>query len=194
MMDSSVDDNSASTPGRTLPPKDVIVRQARTTDAAALAQLCEATFRETFGTHNETHDMDAYIAEHFSEERIAAGLSASNARFFVADKRGRLVGYAKISWGRLPACISDTSSVEVERIYVSKDEQSTGVGTMLVSRCLIEADSRAAGSTWLGVWEHNPKAITYYESHGWEVVGERNFQLGSETQRDLVMSRAGTPA
>jgi ribosomal protein S18 acetylase RimI-like enzyme len=41
---------------------------------------------------------------------------------------------------------------------------------------------------WLGVWEHNPRAITFYRKFGLEVVGTHAFMLGLDRQRDLIMS------
>ena len=41
------------------------IREARVSDAAALAILAEATFRETFQSSNTKEDMDVHCAEHF---------------------------------------------------------------------------------------------------------------------------------
>jgi len=42
---------------------------------------------------------------------------------------------------------------------------------------------------WLGVWERNARAIAFYRKQGFEVVGEQEFMLGADRQRDLVMAR-----
>ena len=41
---------------------------------------------------------------------------------------------------------------------------------------------------WLGVWEHNPKAMAFYRRFGLEIVGTHAFMLGQDRQRDLIMS------
>jgi len=43
---------------------------------------------------------------------------------------------------------------------------------------------------WLGVWEHNPRAIAFYRKWGFEAVGEHVFVVGTDPQRDLVMTRS----
>jgi ribosomal protein S18 acetylase RimI-like enzyme len=43
---------------------------------------------------------------------------------------------------------------------------------------------------WLGVWEHNAKAIAFYRKFGFEAVGEHVFAVGSDMQRDLIMARS----
>ncbi|HEX7807692.1 MAG TPA: GNAT family N-acetyltransferase, partial [Thermoanaerobaculia bacterium] len=44
-------------------------------------------------------------------------------------------------------------------------------------------------SVWLGVWEHNPRAIAFYEKCGFRITGKHPFLLGSDLQTDLVMTR-----
>ena len=49
------------------------------------------------------------------------------------------------------------------------------------------AATLGANVVWLGVWEHNPRAIRFYEKHGFTTAGEQPF--GKDPQRDLVMVR-----
>jgi ribosomal protein S18 acetylase RimI-like enzyme len=49
------------------------------------------------------------------------------------------------------------------------------------------AAQQGATRVWLGVWEHNPRAIAFYEKFGLRVVGAHDFDLGGDLQRDLVM-------
>ena len=50
------------------------------------------------------------------------------------------------------------------------------------------ARARGARTLWLGVWEHNPRAMAFYRKFGLEVVGTHAFMLGLDRQRDLIMS------
>ena len=52
------------------------------------------------------------------------------------------------------------------------------------------ARERAADHLWLGVWEHNPRAIAFYRKYGFREVGEHVFQLGRDPQRDLILVRS----
>ncbi len=47
---------------------------------------------------------------------------------------------------------------------------------------------------WLGVWEHNPRAIAFYRKLGFVENGDHVFPLGDDPQRDIVMVRAVGPA
>ena len=55
---------------------------------------------------------------------------------------------------------------------------------------LHDAAKRGADGVWLGVWENNPRAIRFYAKWGIVEVGEHIFHVGSDAQRDILMSRA----
>ena len=60
------------------------------------------------------------------------------------------------------------------------------------------ARARGAQTVWLGVWEHNARAIAFYHKHGFEDVGSHEFVLGTDHQIDRLMARPltddGAPA
>jgi ribosomal protein S18 acetylase RimI-like enzyme len=59
-----------------------------------------------------------------------------------------------------------------------------------MSACIEELRQRGSDALWLGVWERNPRAISFYEKFGFVAVGERTFPLGGDPQRDIIMVRA----
>ncbi|HSU51405.1 MAG TPA: GNAT family N-acetyltransferase, partial [Segetibacter sp.] len=42
---------------------------------------------------------------------------------------------------------------------------------------------------FLGVWEHNKKAISFYEKLGFKKFGEHLFMLGKDAQTDWLMKK-----
>ncbi|HCX09280.1 MAG TPA: GNAT family N-acetyltransferase, partial [Hyphomonas sp.] len=42
---------------------------------------------------------------------------------------------------------------------------------------------------WLGVWEHNQKAIAFYAHQGFEPFGRHSFRLGDDVQIDVMMRK-----
>ena len=58
---------------------------------------------------------------------------------------------------------------------------------MLLNKAKEVALKNGASSMWLGVWEHNIKAITFYKKHGFSIFGERTFVLGTAHQNDFLM-------
>src|SRR5689334_4706743 len=68
------------------------------------------------------------------------------------------------------------------------------VDAALMEQCVATAREWGGHVLWLGVWERNSRAIAFYEKHGFQVVGEQPFLLGTDLQRDLVMARRLTNA
>jgi ribosomal protein S18 acetylase RimI-like enzyme len=78
---------------------------------------------------------------------------------------------------------------EVQRLYVAREFHGMGIARSLMLACLDEMNVVRSDVAWLGVWEHNPRAIAFYRKFGFAEVGEHIFPLGSDPQRDIVMAR-----
>ena len=62
-------------------------------------------------------------------------------------------------------------------------------GNHLMEACLNLARQGGHKVIWLGVWEHNPRAISFYEKWGFEKFGSHLFMLGNDLQTDLLMKK-----
>jgi ribosomal protein S18 acetylase RimI-like enzyme len=49
------------------------------------------------------------------------------------------------------------------------------------------AKSEGFTTLWLGVWEHNDRAIEFYKRQGFVDVGQHDFWLGKDRQIDRIM-------
>jgi ribosomal protein S18 acetylase RimI-like enzyme len=58
-----------------------------------------------------------------------------------------------------------------------------------MQHALAEAAGRGKDAVWLGVWEHNARAIRFYEQWDFHPAGTQPFLLGTDLQTDLVMVR-----
>lgn len=167
------------------------IRPATPDDLPALAVLAERTFRQAFGDANDPADFEAYAREAFSKDRLAKELADAMNTFVVVPGEidGELSAYAKVRRASTESCCRGQDPIELERIYVDQARIGRGVGALLMEHCLELAAREGHDSVWLGVWERNERAIAFYRRWGFEVVGEHDFQLGSDLQRDLVMER-----
>ena len=86
--------------------------------------------------------------------------------------------------------VSGSEPIEIQRIYVDPSVIGQGLGAILMQACLDEAEAHEYETIWLGVWEHNHRAIAFYEKWGFDTVGKQLFQLGSDEQTDVIMQRA----
>lgn len=172
-------------------PEPVDIRIATPADAEALAALAERTFRDTFAGDNAADDMEAYVGESFSPDRVRAELADGANTFLLAFVGGRHspAGYAKLRTGTAEPCVTGPAPVELQRIYVDRGAIGHGVGAALMRAGLEAAREAGHRTLWLGVWERNARAIAFYRQWAFATVGEHLFRLGSNDQRDLIMAR-----
>lgn len=165
------------------------LRPAVPADAAALAALAEATFRATFAAANTPADMDTHCRASYSAAIQARELADPAMATWLVEQAGQLIAFAQLRWGPAPACVEGRAAAEVQRLYVDRPWHGTGIAHALMAACLDTLRARGAETVWLGVWEHNPRAIAFYRKAGFLAVGEHVFRLGSDPQRDLIMAR-----
>ncbi len=168
---------------------EVKIRTGAIEDASLLAWLAEETFRDTFAQYNDPADMDAYIAESLTAERFAAEIADPSNVWFVAEADGEPAGYAKLRAGAAHESVAGDRPVELARLYARHRFHGEGVGRALIDACFEEARKQGAVTIWLGVWEHNARAIAFYRKCGFENCGATTFILGKDVQTDTVMSR-----
>jgi len=166
------------------------IRIARAADAAALSELAESTFRDAFGAQNTREDMDLHCQRSYRPEVQAAEIGDASLETFVAEDRGRLVGYAQVARRSQPACVPEPSAVELRRLYVRREHHGKGLAQELMEAVRTSAIATGSRLLWLGVWERNPRAIAFYRRCGFVEVGHQVFVLGTDPQRDLVMTLA----
>ncbi len=158
-------------------------------DASALAALAERTFRATFAMTNSAEHMQRHCARSYGEAIQAAEIADGRLRTLLARRGGELAGFAQLRLeGQPPACVPG-AALEIKRLYVDSPWHGQGVAAALMRALLALAVREGAERVWLGVWEHNPRAIAFYEKQGFRVVGAHDFDLGGDLQRDLVMEK-----
>lgn len=166
------------------------IRRANRHDAKQLSLLAEETFRDTFGAVNTPEDMATHCRTSYSEAVQAEEIANANMVTLLGEIEGRQVGFAQLRWGRAPSCVAAETPGEIQRLYVVSDCHGKGVARDLMHACLEELKRRGCDLAWLGVWERNPRAISFYKKWGFVEVGAQIFPLGSDPQRDIVMARS----
>lgn len=156
-------------------------------DAGLLTELGITIFRDTFATDNKQEDMDKYVAEEMNINKISAEISDPRNTFFIARLGSIAVGYAKIRDTKIPKELANKHPLEIERLYVMHEYHSRKIGAALMAHCITTARSRGYDVIWLGVWEHNHKAINFYKKWGFELFGAHAFILGNDRQTDVLM-------
>lgn len=157
-------------------------------DAPSLAMLAERTFRDTFGARNSPGNMDLHCAKAFGPEIQQQEIGDRGLVTTIAETDGQMVGYSQLRLLRTHPNVVAERPAELNRIYVLAEWQGRGVAGHLMQNARDTATRAGSDVLWLGVWEHNPKAMAFYRKFGLEIVGTNAFMLGEERQRDLVMA------
>jgi ribosomal protein S18 acetylase RimI-like enzyme len=166
------------------------IRRAHSGDARKLSEVAEATFRATFDAMNTIEHMELHCRRNYGEQIQAAEISNPEIVTLLGEHEGNLIGYAQLRWGEFPDCVSATRPGEIQRLYIIEDWHGKGVAQKLMNACIEEVKQRGSAAVWLGVWECNPRAISFYKKFGFVAAGEHTFPLGGDPQRDIVMVRA----
>jgi diamine N-acetyltransferase len=167
---------------------EVRIRAAVLADAAVLTELGERTFRDSFGADNRPEDMEAFLASHYRLELQAAELRDPRNLYLLAEVSGVPAGFALLRDGEREQGVQAERPLNLARLYVDRPFLGAKVGAALMARCLEEGRARGHDVLWLGVWEHNTRARAFYARWGFSEVGEMSFVLGSDPQRDLVLT------
>lgn len=158
-------------------------------DANLLADLGWRTFEEAFGADNSPEDMAAFRPTMYSPELQAAELADPATDFILAEAAGEAVGYLKLNHKPAPPAIQAHRPLQIDRLYIASAWTGRGLGDQLMQLSLQRAQQHQHDVVWLTVWEHNSRAIRFYQKYGFREVGELAFILGQDVQRDLYMQR-----
>ena len=164
-----------------------MIRVATENDAAALAELAAKTFHETFAADNRPEDLRLYMESAYGlSQQRAELLDPDITTLFVQDGED-LIGYAQIRSGVAPDCITGEAPIELARFYIAQPGQGRGFAQQLMKRVLSECRRRGGRTLWLGVWERNERAKSFYKKIGFVDVGSHIFMVGTDAQTDRVM-------
>lgn len=159
----------------------------RPADLPQLRQLAIKTFIDTYAAHNTPEVMADYLQEAFNEQQLLSELNSPERFYYCLKLGGQWVGYIKLNEGSAQTETRTDNVLELERIYVDPQYKGRGFGKSLLEQAIAVARERRKDRLWLGVWEHNPKAIGFYESQGFVKTGTHIFMIGGEAQTDWVM-------
>lgn len=166
---------------------DIKIQKVSMYDIAKLQTIGRQTFYETFSVGNTQENISKYLNEGFSFVKLTAELNDANTAFFFATLQQTVIGYLKLNFGQSQTELQDNNAVEIERIYVLKDFHGKKVGQLLYEKAIEIAKMNNANYIWLGVWEENPRAISFYKKNGFVEFDKHIFKLGDDEQTDIMM-------
>ena len=168
---------------------EIVFRIAAIEDAELLTMLAEESFRKAYTGEIRSGDLESYIQEHFYIVRQQQEIMDPNAVIMITFIQDRAVGYSMIQTNPVPACVDQHSAVELKRFYLLPEAKGTGVADAQMQAILSNAKSKDHAAVWLGCWENNARAISFYRRWQFRSVGYHSFLVGSDLQRDIVFLR-----
>lgn len=168
---------------------NIELRRCTVEDAPALRRLAIITYYETFAPKNTSENMDAFLQSAYDIRKLRSELADPNSEYFFLYVDGKLAGYLKLNEHPSQTDIHDPETLEVQRIYVYGKFQGMGLGRFLLNTALEIAAQRGKRYVWLGAWEHNERALRFYDRMGFRPVGTHPFVMGTDVQTDYIMRK-----
>ena len=177
------------------------VRRATTSDAEQLGALARVTFPLACPSNATTEVINAFMDKNLSVDSFTEFLSDPNREIFVAElnENSELVGYVMgvttpPEDEAIVASLQTAASYELNKVYAHPDVHGMGVAQALIEQAVERATELGFESLWLGVNQENVRAQKFYAKVGFEIVGDKTFQLGPILCHDFIVERQIHPA
>lgn len=151
-------------------PGGVILRDMTPADIPAVHELERRLF-----------PVDAWPLQMFTAELA----QVQTRRYLVAERAGRIVGYAGLM------CIQPIA--DVQTIAVVPEQEGRGIGSALLTELIRESRLRHAEDVLLEVRADNPRAQQLYRRYGFEQIHVRPRYYRDGVDALIMRLRLGTP-
>lgn len=190
-------------------PLAVVVDEAQPAEAEAVSQLAGRLFPHACPPDMKPEDVADFVAKNLSERDFAQYIADPNHLVLVARVDGQIAGYSlaiipearQVHEGAPAAALADGADepllVYLSKMYIEPQWRGKGLFDILI-RDTLEAITAAVDApeifVWLGTNIGNKRAIRAYKRAGFAIVGEREFIVGEQVNKDLTLAiRANMP-
>ncbi len=163
------------------------IKQVTADDLLDLQLVSRETFFESYAAFNSQENMQLYLEESFSLDKLRNELANKDSMFFFAMQGKNLTGYMKLNFKDAQGNLKGDDSMEIERLYTRKPYQGEGVGQALYNHAFKIVKDLKLKFLWLGVWQKNKTAQSFYRKNGFSSFDIQTFKLGKEVQTDIMM-------
>lgn len=162
----------------------VSIRPLEATDLRTLQKLSVETFVDTFIDSNTADDLASCMDSLYNIEKLARELAAKHSYFYFIEVEGQVAGYLKLNTRYEQTEGQRDDSLEIERLYILPRFKGLHLGSKLMKFALDLAKEKDKQRVWLGVWEHNEPAKSFYSRWGFKRFSQHTFPVGSDPQTD----------
>ncbi|MER2175184.1 MAG: GNAT family N-acetyltransferase [Carnobacterium sp.] len=158
-------------------------------DLELLQKISIELFTDTFKDQNTEEDLKNYLEKAYNSTQLKKELTNKNSAFFFLSDNEEIAGYLKLNIGDAQTEDIAENAVEIERIYIRSDRKRKGYGTVLIEKAEQFAREKNKKVIWLGVWEENLSALSFYKKKGFIQISSHSFFMGDDEQTDLIMTK-----
>lgn len=167
----------------------ITIKKCNHKDLHKLQEISYETFNETFKNQNSPENIQAYLKRAFNLKQLEEEVANTSSHFFFVCLHDEIAGYVKVNIDDAQSEDMGNDALEIERIYIKNNFQRHGLGKHLFQIATDIALERNKKKIWLGVWEKNENAITFYKKLGFIQTGAHSFYMGDEEQIDYIMTK-----
>ncbi len=167
------------------------MRSRLASDGRGVRRVARSAWRAALGGRAPAGFLAAVWRTLYGRERLALGLVDPRRDAFVAEREGRVVGYAdgiegSRADGPFPA-------YDLARVYVAPEAWGAGVGRALVDTVLAAARARGAPCVELEVDAANARGLAWWERRGFARIGAGTYELPPFTRPTVRLRRSSDP-
>ncbi|KAI8081334.1 acyl-CoA N-acyltransferase [Halteromyces radiatus] len=168
---------------------NIKIVQPDSTYAQILSDLGRRLFSESFADYNLPDDLNSYLDDAYTPKHQLQELNNPSMHTYMAfDEDNIPIAFCQLRENKnVYDFINDPEAIELQRIYVDKRYARQGIGKKLLAECILKARQLGKETIWLGVWEHNPSGIKFYQKEGFFKVGSHAFRMGNKVDDDHIM-------
>ena len=163
------------------------IREVSIEEVETLQKIAIETFYETFGPFYTDDNLQKYFDSAFNIETLKKELQEPLSFYYFFTEDDDIVGYTKFNVDDAQTEPHGPDYLEVQRIYFYQSHQGGGRGKKFIDLAVEKAKAYKKSKIWLGVWEENPRAISFYKKNGFVEFDKHIFRLGDDEQTDIMM-------
>jgi len=164
-------------------------RIGASSDALCVGVVGAQAWCDGFARDGITPTLAREVVEYFSTQAMADELSSPNSVFILAEKHGRLIGFAQLDLASRSPWVPTENAMELHRLYVLRSHSRSGVGTALLMAAEAAARARGAHSMWLTIWVDNQPALAFFRHMAFTEFGARKYSFEGQEYENCLMKR-----
>ena len=150
----------------------MVIRRAKNTDMSGINKLLEQVLMVH---HNGRPDLFKYGAKKYTDEELVEIIRDDSKPIFVAvDESDKVLGYAFCVFQQHinNNILTDVKTLYIDDLCVEEALRGQHIGKQLYEYVLTFAKDQGCYNVTLNVWACNESAMRFYESCGFQVLGQ----------------------